>query len=87
MALESASRDHQLADEIHQRVESIEADADARAHPARRGVATTDRRSGPRVTVDALGRARDALGGDDWLEALRAPPPPAGSLVRGGVSP
>jgi hypothetical protein len=39
MALETASRDHELADEIHERVEPIEADADARARPASRGVA------------------------------------------------
>ena len=54
MALEPASRDHELADEVHQRIEPIEAHANARAHPARRGVA---RRSAPVCAAcDAFGR-------------------------------
>src|SRR5882724_122728 len=68
VAFQAASRDHQLADQVHQRVQSIEADADARTHPSRAGLA---RRAAPiRTTRDVLGSARDGLGGDRRLEVL-----------------
>jgi hypothetical protein len=70
MTLETTSRDHQLADEIHQRVEPIEADADARAYPAGGGVARRPALRTARSRFDALGRAGEAFGSDDWIQAL-----------------
>src|SRR5258705_9318390 len=69
MTLETTSRDHQLADEIHQRVEPIEADADARAHPAG-GVARGPARRAARRGFDALSRAGEAFGSNDWIQVL-----------------
>src|SRR5437660_71366 len=68
VALQAASRDHELTDQVHQRVQSIEADADARTHPTRCGLAA---RTAPlRATRDGLGSVGDALGGHRRLETL-----------------
>src|SRR5262249_12980852 len=69
MALQTAPRDHQLADQVHESVEPIEADTNARTHSPGRGVA---RLPAPRcATRSRLGRRRDGLDGLDRLQVLR----------------